>query len=326
MMPEFCGFCSLKSKLIEYYKEHYKYLSSLLHRLRSRLGVPLTMLIFVFVAWQVYTRLKLVWPLVGNIRLDLFFSGFGVLVLAVVSLGYGWIWILRLLGMSVPWREGVTAYFLANLARYMPGGIWHFAGRLVWLGEQGYDTGVGAWSLLLEQGITLATAFIIGLVFSGWFDLTWVYIILFIAAVSVLFAAMLFLRQSVHEGESIWRYEKICLYWGVTIFGYVCFWILYGCASVLFAASVMGWRYTDVVSMSRLIGQTSLSWAVGYIVFLVPAGWGVREFVFMQLLSQNFPEGVVVLLPLLLRLTQICAEILCAGVFSLIRWRCARTS
>ena len=60
-------------------------------------------------------------------------------------------------GSSLPWLKGLRVFFVTNLARYIPGAIWQFAGLAGMTAEAGASPIAAAVGVILLQIVTLAT-------------------------------------------------------------------------------------------------------------------------------------------------------------------------
>jgi len=56
--------------------------------------------------------------------------GVGVSLLSLVVNAVAWGVVLRQLGLRPRWQALIAAYLATNLRKYLPGGVWHLAGRL----------------------------------------------------------------------------------------------------------------------------------------------------------------------------------------------------
>lgn len=288
-----------------------------LQRLRWWIGIPIALVALVMIGRQFYLNWTVVQGTVVHIGLGWVLVGTGITSIAVALLGWNWISVLGKLGIEVYWPDAIRIYFTANLARYAPGGIWHFAGRTLWLIQQGHRFRSAAESLVLEQGITLVTAGGIGL-FLSWVAYQKPFAITSVALSGAIAVFSIGVKTAVSKNHKSSARRPSLQNWAVSLVGYSFFWVLYGLATLCLAVAIAGQDVLTVANCAYLIGATALSWASGYAVFIVPGGWGVRELVFMHLLSKEFPGAVVVLLPVLVRSAQIAAELLCVVTSSLI--------
>src|SRR5579862_8603713 len=60
-------------------------------------------------------------------------------------------------GSSMPWYKGLRVFFVTNLARYIPGAVWQFAGLAGMTMEAGGSPAAASVGVILLQIVTLAT-------------------------------------------------------------------------------------------------------------------------------------------------------------------------
>jgi len=92
---------------------------------------------------------------VANIRIDS--QGWMMLALALMVTicahiwsGWVWTWILKLFNQPLGGKEGVRVYLVTNIAKYSPGNIWHYYGRITAVTAKGGSRGAATLSVLLE--------------------------------------------------------------------------------------------------------------------------------------------------------------------------------
>lgn len=76
--------------------------------------------------------------------------GFGVTLCAHVWSGWVWGWILRDLDHSVTTIWAVSTFLQTNIAKYLPGNVWHFIGRVRAAAQQGIPIIIAALSVAVE--------------------------------------------------------------------------------------------------------------------------------------------------------------------------------
>lgn len=76
--------------------------------------------------------------------------GFGVTLLAHVWSGWVWGWILRDLDQTVTTRWAIGAFLKTNIAKYLPGNIWHFVGRVRAAIQQDIPMTIAVLSVAIE--------------------------------------------------------------------------------------------------------------------------------------------------------------------------------
>lgn len=286
----------------------YRRLRQTIIPFRRWIGIPLATVILFFIARELYDGWKTLGPAIRDARLSLLLIGLGAVFVVTIFAGWNWGRILRILGVTEPWLDILKAYFLANFARYMPGGIWHFAGRIVWLSERGSTIQTGMEGIALEQGMTLAMAVLVGLPLSGVLPSNTWPIAGLVGILLILLVSLIAIsgRMAPQQGDVRAQFRACAL----LVLRHGVFWVIYGMGPVLFAAALVGPSKMTLSTSARVVGQAAIAWAAGYVVLLIPSGWGVRELVFANLLSQNFRRDVAILLPILVRLAQILVELL----------------
>jgi glycosyltransferase 2 family protein len=90
-----------------------------------------------------------------------------ITIVAHVWSGWVWTWIVAMFKQPLDTKEGIRIYLITNIAKYSPGNIWHFYGRITAIARKGGSKGEATLSVLLEPLLMAAAALCIGLVTSG---------------------------------------------------------------------------------------------------------------------------------------------------------------
>ncbi|NJN73922.1 MAG: hypothetical protein HC799_14465, partial [Limnothrix sp. RL_2_0] len=106
--------------------------------------------------WQEVSQVRLGkqgWSLIG-------------LSLLLTSVAHAWtgvIWasILSTFRVDIAFFDGVKIYLRTNFAKYLPGNIWHFYGRMIKVVESGSSWGLASLTVLLEPLLLAAAATIV---------------------------------------------------------------------------------------------------------------------------------------------------------------------
>jgi glycosyltransferase 2 family protein len=138
-------------------------------QLLSRLKPYLRWVILGGTLFFLAATLKKHWQEVGAIRLS--GQGWGYLAIALVITllahlwsGWVWGWILQLFNQSVSGGWSLRVYLKTNLAKYLPGNVWHFYGRIMAAKAIGIPLGAATLSVVLEPLLMAAAALMITLV------------------------------------------------------------------------------------------------------------------------------------------------------------------
>jgi glycosyltransferase 2 family protein len=264
---------------------------------------------------------------VSAIRVDA--NGWGILAIAVlvtiiahVWSGWVWTWILAIFQQPLGVAEGIRVYLVTNIAKYSPGNIWHFYGRIAAVGQKGGSRGAATLSVLLEPLLMAAAALLIGIVSStlgetvNWDRQTWLQLaalgaILMGIQPRILNILLHRLSRSKNKADAT-AAEAIQLskYPLAPFLGEMGFVIFRGMGFILtfVALQTVTWQ-----QIPQLFSSFSFAWLLGLIVPGAPGGLGVFEVTAYGLLDNNqFPTEIAAVA--LYRLISILAEAIAALV------------
>lgn len=224
------------------------------------------------------------------------------LALALVAAYYlvfvlGWLRILAVYGIRVSYSVALQAEMLSMLAKYVPGGVWTPAARVVALRRFGVrETPVVLASILLEAGLSALAGvgvFLVGLVIIGGAEVP----LLPLGAFGVLIAFLLYppvfatvagrlLRPfGAHEVTPLPARDAASL-----LAFYALTWPLGG-AALFFMLRALGGD-PAISSIPFLGGASAVGAIVAVLVIFAPSGLGVREGSVYGLLLAVAAEGV----------------------------------
>jgi len=215
-----------------------------------------------------------------------------VFLLTYSVLAETWREILRAWGSKLRFTSAVRIWAVSNLGRYIPGKLWQI-GAMGFMAERERVSPVAATgSAILNVVINLIAGFAVVAVF-GWpllhlqavgglrtnvlFLLVCVGIL---SAMPLLFPVVLPLLSKI-TGRDLNIGAPPCAAILISLAGNVVAWLLYGVAFALFARGVLG---TSEGPITGYIAVYALSYIVGYLVLLAPAGVVVREAAMIALL------------------------------------------
>jgi glycosyltransferase 2 family protein len=257
----------------------------------------------------------------------------GWLILAIALLiticahlwsGWVWTWILKLFQQPLRGKEGIRVYLVTNIAKYSPGNIWHYYGRINAVTRLGGSKGAATLSVLLEPLLMASAALLIGLIGSNlsWleadFQPTIVGLQLFsLVAVLVgihprfLNPLMQRLSRSKNKNQAdftIIQNIELKNYPLLPFFGEMGFVILRGCGFVL---TFLALQPVTGQEIPHLISAFSFAWLLGLVVPGAPGGLGVFEVTAYSLLDDSFFPAEIAAVALY-RLISILAEAIAA--------------
>ena len=248
---------------------------------------------------------------------------FSITIAAHVWSGWVWTWILAMFKQPLPVREGIRVYLLTNIAKYSPGNIWHFWGRIIAVAKQGGSRGVATISVLLEPLLMAAAALSLGLISSGlngletnfnsgfWLPLAGLIAVAIAIYPGILNAILHCLGRSKNKADaSAVEAVRLERYPIVPFFGEIGFVILRGIGFILTFVALQSVTWQQI---PQLFTAFSFAWLLGLVVPGAPGGIGVFEVTAFGLLNNSqFPTEIAAVA--LYRLISILAEAIAALV------------
>jgi uncharacterized membrane protein YbhN (UPF0104 family) len=236
-----------------------------------------------------------------------------------------WSALLRDFGDAVPAVIAMRIFFVGQLGKYVPGGVWPVFAQMELGRAAGVRRlGIGAVSAVLlvivvTSGLLVA---IVTLPFTSAHTLHRAWWALFLIPVGLAMLhpkalrglidlALRVLRRDPLEGAVTWRGVIVATAWAVVM--WVCFGLHLAALSHTVAAS--GHRLLLLAT-----GAYALSWVVGFLVVIAPAGVGAREAMLVATLSPVMSASAATAVALVSRLVMTGADFfLAAGAGSLAR-------
>lgn len=231
---------------------------------------------------------------------------------AMLLIGEAWHQLITgFAGRPLDRRTTIASYGVTQVAKYLPGNVFHYVGRHLWLSRQGVAHKALAlalaWETMLLAGSALAVAAVAVLLsaasppdIAGHPARFWALIVL-VAGACVL-AAMLSvplwigrLRPVMPPAEALLR----------AIAAYAAFFAIQG---VVFASLFLAVGSTPVL---LAVGIAGLSWLVGFLTPGAPGGIGSRELVLTTLAAPLVGTAAALILSALFRLTTTLGDVIC---------------
>ncbi|MBF0225192.1 MAG: flippase-like domain-containing protein [Desulfobacterales bacterium] len=263
-------------------------------------------LAFCFIARYLYLN----WNEVKNFNwhINYSFLCLSMIFLCVpfIMMAFGWYFILIMLKCRVNAWDCVRIYVLSQLARYIPGKIFMFIGRVIMAEKMGVKKTVSSISVFVEAILSTSGAFFAILIlymFSSKIRIEWInpfytafIIIIGLAALNpkLIKYVLIFLLKNKEILDFDWldfKYYKILL---MSTF-YTIQWILVGISFYFFVSAILG----QMISPKYFFDTACLfliSWLIGFLSFITPGGIGVREAILtagLQSLVPVYLAGVI---------------------------------
>ena len=240
-------------------------------------------------------------------------------LIAMTLIGVNWLLILRRAGAAAPWRRGMSWFFVGQLGKYVPGGIWPIVGQAE-LAHRGatprsaayFSTAMSMVATFLGAATVAAVTGLVSPVDGRWLPAT----IAVVLTVSFVALATPVARSSVHGLVARATTRELRLpaprRFALLVARHLPVWATFAGMNV-FAAVAVG-ADLDAALVVQLVFVTGISWMAGFVVVGVPGGIGVRETVFISMTTASLGAGVAVSVAVLSRVVSIVVDLVGAAV------------
>ena len=233
---------------------------------------------------------------------------------------YAWVLFLRSGGFVLSFKKAYAIYGRAAVAKYIPGNVFHYVGRVALGGEYGIPKEKVVLSMVVETGTLAVTAIVFGIAgllydFNYYSSITRIiyenkFITGFLTVLfllTLLFITVIVLNRGKEWARLILSYlDPFTVIKSVLI--YLVNFSLVG-VSIYFLLNAF-WEIDSGLQWYQLAYGFALAWGVGFIVPGAPGGIGIREFILVALYGPILGEGVIVGLALILRVLMTIGELL----------------
>lgn len=294
-----------------------------MHNFFTISGKFITLLSIVFVIFKINQNLG------KALYFDWSFSSAATLVLLVMTslsnigiTAYAWKILLRGGGISIDFRTSYIILGKAQIAKYFPGNIFQYCGRIA----LGTKAGIPLDSILTTMGaemtLIMGTSALIAISGLSFGYIKWVFpfetlhsypiIIIFILFILLLISIPALgrfteVRQWIRERlvyfhpRSAWASVVSCL----------SFFVLIG---LLISLSLITlWGFDNGMRWHQFSCGFALAWILGFIVPGAPGGIGIREAIFVGLFGPELGDGTAIGLAILLRIVTSVGDLLAFG-------------
>ena len=299
-------------------------------KIKKTISFILVVLLFIFLFWKIFTD----FDQIKNIQWKLDTKD-TILLLATLLLGpfvntISWHLYTKALGGNISFLDNSKIWTISNAARFIPGSIWQYAGRVYLLSQKGVSKTFTTTALVLEAFFNIGGASVIVLLALKLFPLNIpIYIqkglfplVIFLCIVLILLTGsrVKFIEKTIREllkNDSL-KINKIQKRWLPLIAISVFTQFLLTGLSLYFIS--LGLGVNSSAGVIPYIGIYAASWLVGYLTFLAPSGLGLREASIAGLMSLYAPLALGSLIAILFRLATLVSEaIMIAVIFVLTR-------
>ncbi len=277
----------------------------------------------VFIAQTLRTHWQAVLTLqVGSQAGAILAMALGITLLAHIWSGWVWGWIIQLFGQQTNRVWVISTYLTTNIAKYLPGNVWHFVGRVRAIQSQGASTGVAVMGVVLEPVLMAAAALILASLSRP--ENLWLQLLALLGVLTGIHPRLLnpmvrsLSRTKLPAADPASSQEAaavaIKVYPLRPLLGETLFVLGRG---IGFALVVFALIPAVEIPYFQVIGYFSLAWLMGLIIPGAPGGLGVFEATALTLMTPTLPTAVVIGSVALYRLISTLAEVLGAAMVGL---------
>lgn len=264
-------------------------------RVSGLFGVVVGLVGLAFVVFRLAQDWTAVADSVAAARWPMVLGAVGLGIFGMTTIGLNWHWMLRDLGVKEAHpRSSLHQYFVGQLGKYVPGGIWPIVGRA----EMAYRGGAGRAAAYASTLLSLASTYLASLMVSALFvavvglrggGSSWAVWVILLVPLGVLL-----LHPSIVSAVVGWvaqisgrALDLPIASWQravtLVVFHFPA-WLAISGATFLVSEALGGGAALDRIGVA-----TCVAWFLGFIVVGLPGGLGVREAVFVALVAPMDP-------------------------------------
>jgi uncharacterized membrane protein YbhN (UPF0104 family) len=252
-----------------------------------------------------------------SITFPFFLLAFFILLIVFYMDAVGWFLINKSIGVSAARDETIFVWLSSSVTRYIPGVIWGYASRALFLKEKLVPVSSISLSFICEAGFLFSGSVLIGInilwfseyrnYFSGLINYNF---LLLVMIVGCLVAGGVWFGRSVIE-RALTSFAKIHCLRFIYVFGfYLLLWGIFFCSFVILTYSIFSPLYDFSVCIK--VGLCfCLAFGLSFVLIIFPSGIGVREVIFFTMLSPIVDPSSAALLSVLSRVWVVGGELVC---------------
>jgi glycosyltransferase 2 family protein len=231
---------------------------------------------------------------------------------------------MRRRGLVLNFQESLAVFHSSNLLKYVPGRIWSYTAQMVWLRKYGIPRPVILFVNLISIVASMVVSVYFGLVYLLAYrnQLSTVAIVAALTLFTLLNIAfirwnapvlnrfiILLARLLKREIEPLQHSSSLII---LMELAHVTSWSLIGVGTYALAQGVG--LHIAVVDLFAVVASLAISWMLGYLAFILPAGLGVREVTMFWMLRGIADPQVTLMFPVLSRLMDLLMAALLGAV------------
>jgi len=231
-------------------------------------------------------------------------------------LGLGWQRLVVACGGAIEWQKSVSITWQTQVAKYLPGNVFHLAGRVYLSRREKVPVKTAVVATLLEASLLVAAGIAFGIAY--WLPASYA-----MAGTACVWLGLVgILALSLRVGESLWSKWGFCFgatYPGLFLPGlaYAGVFLIQGVIAVALGLAMA----PDSWSFQETLPILSIAWVAGFLTVGSPGGIGVREAAFVALAQTESEKASMLLLVVGIRIVSILGDLLCLALAKFLNLR-----
>ncbi|HUS43965.1 MAG TPA: lysylphosphatidylglycerol synthase transmembrane domain-containing protein [Ilumatobacteraceae bacterium] len=288
-------------------------------RLANLIGIAIGVAGIAFVTSRIIRDREAIADALSSAELGWLLVGAVAGCIAMALIGVNWLLILRHGGAAAPWRRGMAWFFVGQLGKYVPGGIWPIVGQAELAHREATPRGAAYSSTAMSMVTTFlgsaTVAAITGLMtptdhraIAATFAA--VLLLLFVAIASP--PARRFMDRLARRVTTRELRLPDARWFALVVARHLPVWVAFAGMNI-FAAVALGVELDESVVI-ELVFATCISWMAGFVIVGVPGGIGVRETIFISMTTAMLGADIAVSVAVLSRVVSIAVDLLGAAM------------
>jgi len=285
-------------------------------KILKKIVIPIIVLIiFYFLGRTLYTSWSKIVEASTRIEVGYIILSVLILITAILLGGYNWYFLIKAFGQKMTYWQGVRVMATANFGKYVPGKVWAFGGRVILARKYGVDQIVSTTALMIETICYISVAvviFIFSLAFDGYVSIPGnVYFIILVIPITIfvlhprILTFVLKLMAKIVKKKIVppeLKISKLVQIYLLHLFS----WTIHSVGFFFLSRAIYPVSFNDIFGIA---GSFSISWALSFMVFLIPGGFGIREGLLVFFLKSFMPLPFATLMAFIGRLWTSFGEI-----------------
>ena len=267
-------------------------------------------IVVVVAGFYFYRNYQEISDYLATISISHLVASFCLLMVGKLALSEMTRYSLKKINVNLNYSDALTITSVTQLGKYLPGGIWHIAGKLGIYKARQISLKKATQAIIFENVWLLSSAFVIGVLLlmvssrdvlctlNQYFCDVNIQLLITII-LPVLWVGGLFIFEKLFFKGS----EVIIKDFAIKFFVMIAIWLSFGFSFWLIFPQI-GTNF-----LVPITGAFSLSWVIGYVAIFAPGGIGVREYLITILLASFFSGQEVAIYAIMHRLIWVLEEI-----------------